>query len=145
MGHLLHKGPVLWLTYLETEVTGSFAFPRDAQAACKLRPMHLNCPPYLGDSGHLGSQEYGAYCGLSLLECSWRPRGEDRQGFQIGTLRIHIFPGTWHRQGLDVRMKHIGGHQKITWVRQIYSRSFEWSPQLLCRKRGVCIVARTAI
>lgn len=44
VGHLLHKRPVLCLTYLETEVAGSFATPRGAQADWKLNPKHLTCP-----------------------------------------------------------------------------------------------------
>lgn len=53
VGHLLHKRPVLCLTYLETEVAGSFATPRGGQADWKLNPKHLTWPPHLGESSHL--------------------------------------------------------------------------------------------
>lgn len=97
VGQLLHKGPALGLLCLETEVAGPFAFPRGTQADEKLTPKHLNwgwvvvwihrkmavasvC------SCTLGGPE-GKMVGCS---CSNRQR-----------LRLHVFPGTAHPQGLD--------------------------------------------
>lgn len=77
VGHLLHKGPVLGLTYLETEVAGSFASLRGAPGWLENWAPSTWIVHSIGESGHLDSSKNGASCGLCLLEGTQGPRGED--------------------------------------------------------------------
>lgn len=64
VGHLLHKRLVLRLTYLETEVAGSFAFLRGAQDDWKPSPKYLTClSTLLGRKGPywFTGEKMGAY------------------------------------------------------------------------------------